>query len=156
MLVTSSEIITSGSDIWVRSDFALESDLEKSISASSSSLFGSSRIYLDIKRSIKSSFGRRSIPDGYLLDLSGHKPRLYVVENELASHDPIRHIAVQLLQFSMAFDDSRSSVQQLLFSQVVEQNKLELLARFQVATDIEILITCYMRVSTKDHFERLS
>jgi hypothetical protein len=35
-------------------------------------------------------------PDGYLIDPSGQVPRLYVVENELAAHDPLRHIAVQI------------------------------------------------------------
>jgi len=38
------------------------------------------------------------------LDLSSIKePKLFLVENELAKHDPLRHIAVQILEFSLSF-----------------------------------------------------
>ena len=57
-----------------------------------------------IKKKIGAKGGQRNIPDGYLLDLSGVKPRLYVIENELASHEPLRHIAVQILEFSLSFE----------------------------------------------------
>jgi hypothetical protein len=52
-----------------------------------------------VKKKIGKKGGLRNIPDGYLIDLSDAKPRLFVVENELAVHDPLRHIAVQILQF---------------------------------------------------------
>jgi hypothetical protein len=48
------------------------------------------------------------------LDLSGAKPRLYVVENELQEHDPLRHIAVQILQFSISFESERLGVKKVL------------------------------------------
>jgi hypothetical protein len=67
-------------------------------------LFGKSRIYLDVKKLIGAKGGTRNIPDGYLIDLSSpKKPILWVVENELAKHDALRHIAVQILQMSLSF-----------------------------------------------------
>src|SRR5271154_3219703 len=92
--------------IWTKSgpyhrvEYASEADLEAAISETRAELFGPDRIYLDVKRKIGAKGGLRNIPDGYLIDLSGRQPRLYVVENELASHDPLRHIAVQILEFS--------------------------------------------------------
>ncbi len=62
--------------------------------------------------------GLRNIPDGYLLDLTGTKPRLFVVENELAAHDPLRHIAVQILQFSLSFEAEPITVKHILLTSV--------------------------------------
>ncbi|MGD0519429.1 MAG: hypothetical protein ABSA26_17975, partial [Thermoguttaceae bacterium] len=70
-----------------------EADLENAILQVQDLLFGTNRIYLPIKRKIGAKGGVRNVPDGYLIDLTGKQPRLYVVENELAAHDPLRHIA---------------------------------------------------------------
>ncbi|MEM6281973.1 MAG: hypothetical protein AAF787_07250 [Chloroflexota bacterium] len=75
-------------------------------------------MYIDIKKKIGKRSIKQNIPDGYLLDLSSRKPHLYFVENELASHDPVRHIAIQLLEFSLAFDDDPRKVQQILFDAI--------------------------------------
>lgn len=93
-----------------------EAELEAAILKVQDALFGRNRIYLDVKKKIGSKSGRRNIPDGYLLDLSGREPRLYVVENELASHDPLRHIAVQILQFSLSFADEPRTVKTILYN----------------------------------------
>jgi hypothetical protein len=69
---------------------------------------------LDVKNKIGTKGSIQNIPDGYLLDLSGSKPRLYVVENELEAHDPLRHIAVQILQFSLSFEGERLGVKKVL------------------------------------------
>ncbi len=113
--------------IWTRDgsyrriNYASESDLEATILQVQTELFGVGRIYLDIKRKIGSKSGIRNIPDGYLLDLSGRKPRLYVVENELASHEPLRHIAVQILEFSLSFETDQRVVKAILFNALQEQ-----------------------------------
>lgn len=99
-------------------DYASESDFEKSIIAVSRELFGSDRIYLDVKKKIGTKGGQRNIPDGYLVDLSGRKPRLYVVENELAIHDPLRHVAVQILQFSLSFESEPRTVRMIVFDAI--------------------------------------
>lgn len=95
-------------------EYENEADLEAAIIQVQSSLFGQDRYYLDIKKKIGVKGSIQNIPDGYLLDLSGSKPRLYVVENELAAHDPLRHIAVQILQFSLSFEAEPLTVKKVL------------------------------------------
>jgi hypothetical protein len=95
-------------------EYESEADLETAIIQVQSSLFGQDRYYLDIKKKIGTKGSIQNIPDGYLLDLSGSKPRLYVVENELAAHDPLRHIAVQILQFSLSFEAEPLTVKKIL------------------------------------------
>lgn len=98
-----------------------ESDLEAAINQVKAELFGEHRIYLDVKKKIGAKAGLRNIPDGYLVDLSGQNPRLYVVENELASHEPLRHIAVQILEFSLSFEAEPRAVKNILFNALHEQ-----------------------------------
>jgi len=95
-----------------------EEDLEKTISLLQTELFGSQRVYLNAKKKIGVKGGIQNIPDGYLIDLTGSKPRLYVVESELASHDPLRHIVVQLMQFAHSFTADRRIVKNILFDEV--------------------------------------
>jgi hypothetical protein len=95
-------------------DYESEADLETAIIEVQHHLFGSNRFYLDVKNKIGTKGSIQNIPDGYLLDLSGSKPRLYVVENELQAHDPLRHIAVQILQFSLYFKGERLGVKKVL------------------------------------------
>jgi hypothetical protein len=84
--------------------FQKESDVESAIAAIQPDFFGASRVYLDVKRLIGQPGRTQNVPDGYLLDLSSRtKPTLYLVEVELATHDPLRHIAQQLLNFSLSF-----------------------------------------------------
>lgn len=99
-----------------RRGYDSEADLEAAILQVAPALFGAGRIYLDVKKRIGTRGGPQNIPDGYLLDLSGRQPRLYVVENELAAHDPLRHIAVQILQFSLSFESEPRTVKTILFN----------------------------------------
>ncbi len=98
-----------------------EADLEKAIIQVQNALFGANRIYLDVKKKIGRKGGQRNIPDGYLIDISGYTPRLYVVENELAAHHPIRHVAVQLLEFSLSFESEPRGIAQILFDALKAQ-----------------------------------
>src|SRR5271167_2424148 len=101
---------------WVlrRVEYKNEAELESAILEVQHRLFGRGRFYLDVKKRIGTKGSIQNIPDGYLLDLSGSKPRLYVVENELQAHDPLRHIAVQILQFSLSFEGERLGVKKVL------------------------------------------
>jgi hypothetical protein len=95
--------------------FELERDLEDAILQVSSMLFGESRVYLDAKRRIGAPGRVRNIPDGYLIDLaSTRQPKLYIVENELAAHEALRHIAVQILEFSLSFESSPDVVKSIV------------------------------------------
>jgi hypothetical protein len=84
--------------------FDTEKEFERALVSKVSEIFGPRRIYLDCKRRIGGKDGRQSVPDAYLLDLSRpREPQLYVVENEISTHDLFRHIGVQLLQFSVSY-----------------------------------------------------
>ena len=103
--------------------FDLEKDFEVAILEVSDALFGQSRIYIDSKRKIGQKGKIKNIPDGYLIDLSSNKePNLYVVENELAKHDPLKHIAVQILEFSLSFETSPHTVKNILKDSLVANN----------------------------------
>lgn len=108
-------IIWSEKGPYSRVGYDTEADLEAAILQVQRELFGPNRIYLPVKKKIGAKEGLRNIPDGYLIDLNGPKPRLYVVENELAAHDPLRHIAVQILQFSLSFEAEPRAVKTVLF-----------------------------------------
>jgi len=113
--------------IWTKScayrrvGYESEGDLESSVLQVRVALFGTSRIYLDIKKKIGTKGGLRNVPDGYVIDLSGKRPRLFVVENELAAHDPLRHIAVQILEFSLSFETDPRAVKTILFNALQDQ-----------------------------------
>ena len=107
------DVIWTPSGVYRRAAYSSEADLEAAILRVQAELFGPNRIYLDVKKKVG-----HNIPDGYLIDLNGPKPRLYVVENELAIHDALRHIAVQILQFSLAFESEQRLVKSILFEAI--------------------------------------
>lgn len=109
-----SQVITTSGGRYTQTPYESEASLERAIIQLQAELFGPNRFYLDVKRKIGAKGRTQNIPDGYLLDLSGTKPRLYVVENELAAHDPLRHIAVQILQFSLSFESEPLGVKRVL------------------------------------------
>jgi len=95
--------------------YSKEADLEEAILEVQNDLFGPNRIYLETKRKIGTKGKTNNIPDGYLIDLSSSKmPVLYVVENELASHDPLKHVAVQILEFSLSFESAPHKVKAIV------------------------------------------
>ncbi|HET9181236.1 MAG TPA: hypothetical protein VFP59_03810 [Candidatus Angelobacter sp.] len=114
-------VFWSKSGSYHRVEYDSEADLEKAIIEIQNQLFGPSRYYLDVKKKIGAKGSFQNIPDGYLLDLSRLKPRLYVVENELQSHDPLRHIAVQILQFSLSFEAEPLTVKKALLHALQNQ-----------------------------------
>jgi len=107
--------------------YSNEADLEAAIIQVQHELFGPNRIYIDVKKKIGAKGGKNNIPDGYLVDLNNNKPRLYVVENELAAHDPLRHIAVQVLEFSLSFESEPIKVKRILFEAIDQQPKAKTL-----------------------------
>lgn len=111
-------IIWTGNKIYYKVDYSNENDLEKAISHVKTELFGKGRIYLPVKKKIG-----KKIPDGYLIDLGGNKARLYVVEVEMARHELLRHIAVQLIEFSLAFEESPNTVKRILLEAIHSQSE---------------------------------
>ncbi|GAG26723.1 unnamed protein product [marine sediment metagenome] len=69
-------------------EYSRESDFERDVIEHSKEIFGPKSLYIDIKKKIKKD-NIITIPDGYLIDFSFEgDPRIYIVENELVSHDP--------------------------------------------------------------------
>lgn len=103
--------------------FEAGKDLETAILEVKDTLFGRSRIYLDLKKLIGKEGKTRNIPDGYLIDLYSKKePKLYLVENELVIHDPLKHIAVQILNFSLSFETSPQKLKTII-KEALTKNK---------------------------------
>src|SRR5690242_4941514 len=102
-------------EIFLEKPFEKEPELEAAILHAAPALFGQSRVYLPTKKRIGAKGKTQNIPDGYLLDLSSPKePRLFVVEVELANHEPLKHVAVQILEFSMSFESTALQLKQIV------------------------------------------
>src|SRR3984893_1407692 len=102
--------------------FETERDFERAVVAHVGDIFGDRRIYLDCKHRIGAKEGKQSVPDAYLIDLSRpREPQLYVVENEISTHDLFKHIGVQLLQFSVSFAQAGRAIKQVLFEEICEE-----------------------------------
>lgn len=102
-----------------------ESELEEAVNEVKEALFGSNRIYLDDKKKIGKKGGTNNLPDGYLIDLTNNQePKIFVVENDLASHQHLRHIAVQILEFSLSFETSKVKVKNII-KEMLQKRKSE-------------------------------
>ena len=93
-----------------------ENEFEQEIVKNKTAIFGEKSIYFEIKKKIGNT-----IPDGYCLDLTFHtEPKLYFIEIEMESHDLYGHIAEQLLKFSMAFDDNKYKLKNILMEEIAK------------------------------------
>lgn len=91
-----------------------EGELENDVWKMRNQLFGNNRLYFDFKKKIGTKGKTNNIPDGYLIDLSSStNPKILIVENELAIHG-LKHIAVQVLEFSLSFETSKHKVKGFL------------------------------------------
>ena len=124
---------------YVVEPFDKEVDLEKAIHVVVGELFGPTRVYLDAKKKIGGKGKVANIPDAYLIDLSSAKePKLYVVENELAKHEPLKHIAVQILEFSLSFETTPQRVKSIIKDQLQAAPKaLQLCTQYAEANGFE-------------------
>lgn len=106
--------------LFTRYDYASESEFEKIIIKNSKELFGTNSVYIDVKKRIGVE-NILTIPDGYLIDFSFESdPRLYIVENELAKHDPYRHIGQQLLKFAISYKASGRDIKKFLLDNILK------------------------------------
>ena len=96
--------------------YALEEDFERDVVRLSDHIFGAS-VYVDIKRRVGSEIV--TIPDGYLVDITdAATPKLFVIENEIVSHDPFKHIGIQMLKFVTSFDDAQRAIRTFLMENI--------------------------------------
>jgi hypothetical protein len=90
-------------------EYSNEAEFENVIVENAKQIFGNNTVYIDIKKKIGDSIV--TIPDGYLIDFSfAERPRLYIIENEISTHDPYKHIGSQLLKFSISYKVERKAL----------------------------------------------
>lgn len=135
-----------------------ESELENSVNEVKEALFGPSRIYLDDKKKIGKKGETNNLPDGYLIDLTNNQdPKIFVVENDLASHQHLKHIAVQILEFSLSFETSKIKVKniikEMLHKRKDEWNKCEIFAKKNGYENVDFLLESI--IHSKDSFNAL-
>ncbi len=101
-------------------EFSSEKELEEQVVHHANSVFGTNTIYINVKKKISSDKSSiATIPDGYLISFNDRKhPKLFIVEIELAEHDPLRHIGRQMLSFITSFNGSKREIQQILANQI--------------------------------------
>lgn len=106
-------------DVLAPYTYAKEAEFERAVVAHAAHLFGPATLYLDVKRRIGSD-RVLTIPDGYLLDFTfPDAPRLYIVENELSTHDAFRHIGQQLLKFAVSYKASGRRIKGALLKEIL-------------------------------------
>jgi hypothetical protein len=49
---------------------------------------------------------------------------LFVIENEIVSHDPFRHIGIQLLKFATSFEESKVELRKHIMNEITSNSLL--------------------------------
>lgn len=112
------EKILYNNKIYTYYEYQLEKDFEQIVIEQASHIFGENSIYINIKKQIGDNI--ITIPDGYLIDFSFEaEPRLYIIENELSSHDPYKHIGSQLLKFAISYKASGRKIKAFLLEHLM-------------------------------------
>jgi hypothetical protein len=110
--------------------FENESEFERSVVTLADQIFGSSSIYVDVKKRVTGN-DIVTIPDGYVIDMTEpDSPKLFVIENEIVSHDPFQHVGIQMLRFVTSFEGARFAVRTFLMDEIARDR--EKLARLEV------------------------
>lgn len=95
--------------VFTEIQFEKESDFEKEVVDNSKLFFGAKTIYIDAKRKIEAKSMGKTIPDGFLFDISDKdNPEFYLVEVELATHDFFNHIFPQITKFFGFYKNPKS------------------------------------------------
>lgn len=110
--------------IFLQYEYGSEKEFEQAVIKHACDIFGEKSFYFDVKKRI-SNDNVVTIPDGYLIDFSfSQKPRLYIIENELVTHDPFRHIGQQLLKFAISYKASGRRIKEFLLKNIMENQDL--------------------------------
>src|SRR2546421_6614197 len=97
-----------------------EQEFEASVVSLADRIFGPSTIYLDVKKRVSGN-DIVTIPDGYVVDMTEpDSPKLFVVENEIVTHDPFKHIGIQMLKFATSFEEARVAVRKFLMTEIAK------------------------------------
>ena len=110
--------------IFLLYEYSDEKEFESDVIQHANEIFGPKSVYIDIKKRIGED-NILTIPDGYLIDFSFElEPRLYIIENELVTHDPYKHIGQQLLKFAISYKSSGRDIKNFLLENIL-RNKLK-------------------------------
>lgn len=102
-------------------DFDSEAEFEKAVIENQKYLFGKDSIYVDVKRLIGHG-NNRGIPDAFLIDFyDTKKPQLYIVENEIASHDAYSNITEQIARFGASAVSSANQIRNVLIKAIGDE-----------------------------------
>ncbi len=113
-------IVDSNGKLHEQISFDREDEFEKCVISLADRIFGQSTIYVDVKKRMHGN-GIISIPDGYVVDLADpQEPRLFIVENEIVSHDPFKHIGIQMLRFATSFEDAKTLVRNFIMEEIAK------------------------------------
>jgi len=116
--------------------YSKEDDFEQLVAKNADTIFGNKSIYINAKRKITTSTLGRTIPDGFLIDLSDtNYPRFYLVEVELQEHDFSGHILPQINKFitSCKNPEHRQKLVDVLFSLSIVKDRIrELIGSIEV------------------------
>jgi hypothetical protein len=109
-------------------DFDNEAEFEKAVIENQKHLFGKDAVYVDVKKKIGKD-NHKGIPDAFLIDFYDPKsPQLYIVENEIASHDVYSNITEQIARFGASLVSSANQIRNVLIKAIesVPESKKEI------------------------------
>lgn len=116
-------ITDSSGKLYRQISYAKEAEFERAVVASADQIFGSSSIYINVKKKMKGN-DIVSIPDGYVMDMAEEdSPKFFVIENEISRHDPFRHIGIQLLRFATSFEDSQRDIRRFIMEEISKDSE---------------------------------
>jgi hypothetical protein len=105
-------------------DFDNEAEFEKAVIENQKYLFGENSIYIDVKRRIGRG-NHLGIPDAFLIDFYDTKrPKLYILENEIASHDVYSDITEQIARFGASIVSSAKEIRDILIKAIENDQKI--------------------------------
>lgn len=140
--------IISGSKEYSLYDFDNEAEFEKAVIENHKYLFGKDAVYIDIKRKIGRD-NHRGIPDAFLIDFyDTNKPQLYIIENEIASHDVYAHISEQIARFATSTVSSANQIRNLLVKAIENEPETKKMIEkylpqtvFKTVTELMLFLT---------------
>jgi hypothetical protein len=101
-------------------EYSDEGEFERNVIQHANEIFGPNSVYIDIKKRIGED-NILTIPDGYIINFSFETdPRLYIIENELVTHDPYKHIGQQLLKFAISYKASGRNIKTFLLDNILK------------------------------------
>jgi len=106
--------------VWLKAEQQFEATVEQL----ADQIFGPASVYIPIKKRVRRD-NLVTIPDGYVVDMADPgSPKLYVVENEIVSHDPFQHIGIQMLKFVTSFEEIQLKIRNFIMEYITSHKKV--------------------------------